>query len=79
MAADIFNESAVFHRNERCSLAYNKQFFKNLHGANFGNTLSLWFGMSFYSRDKKSSLIRVWMAKSSRFYLHRELCAGGPR
>ena len=67
MAADIFNESVGFHRNERCSLAYNKRFYENLHGANFGNPLSLGCGMSFCSRDTKSSSIRVQTAKSSSF------------
>ena len=42
-------------------------FYKNLHGANCGNPLFLGCGMSFRSRDKKSSLIRVRTAKSSSF------------
>ena len=57
MAADIFSGSAGFHRNEHCSLAYNKRLYKNRHGANCGNPLSLW-GVACHSAAVTKNLAR---------------------
>ena len=80
MAADIFEGSVGFHRNERCPLSYDKRI---LEKSPLGQFCKSAFprGVACHSRamKKKTSSIGVRTAKFSRVYLHRELCVGSPR
>ena len=79
MAADIFEGSVGFHRNERLSLASDKRI---LEKSPLGQ-----FSKSAFSRGvachciamKKTTSIGVRTAKFSRFNLHRKLCVGSPQ
>ena len=80
MAADNFEGSVGFHRNERCSLAYDKRILEKSPLGQFCKS-AFSRGVACHSRamKKKTSSIVVRTAKFSRFYLHRELCVGSPR
>ena len=79
MAADIFEGSVGFHRNERCSLAYDKRILEKSPSGQFCKS-AFSRGVACHSRAmKKNSSIGVRTAKFSRVYLHCELCVGSPQ
>ena len=79
MAADIFEGSVGFHRNERCSLAYDKRILEKSPLGQFCKS-AFSRGVACHSTAmKENSSIGVRTAKFSRVYLHRELCVGSPR